>query len=118
MRFTKYTKFLNMADKCGFILRLVEPGINPLHDVQISTFYQRDKPGLEELYTVEFRRAPIPKLETSPWKVRFNSSYIDSRKICLFEHGRLRLDCPFKSSLIGFAILVKVSFWKITLSAC
>ena len=58
------------GNKCGFIVRLVEPGPNPVHDVQISTFYQRDKPGLEEMYTVEIRRAPIPEVETKPWKVR------------------------------------------------
>ena len=69
-KFKKYTKPLKTGNKCGFIVRLVEPGTNPVHDVQISTFYQRDKPGLEEMYTIEIRRAPIPKLETKPWKVR------------------------------------------------
>ena len=60
-----------MANKCGFVLRLAEPGTNPIHEVMISTFYQRVTPGLEDRYTVELRRAPIPGLEDKHWKVRY-----------------------------------------------
>ena len=60
-----------MASKCGFVARIAEPGANPVHEIILSTFYQMTRPGLEEMYTVELRRAPIPKIETKPWKVRY-----------------------------------------------
>ena len=70
-KFEKVTKILKHANKCGFIVRVAEPGPNPVHEVQMSTYWQQDQPKVEQVYCVELRRAPIPNMENKPWKVKF-----------------------------------------------